>query len=193
LCSRSLGGDMGILLGFLPFAVFALTSVLLGATKALFLGAATSAALMIRSRMRRETPKLLEGGSLLLFLALAIYSAVAGQTLSIVGVRLCVDTGLFAIVLVSLLARRPFTLQYARERVAREVWDKPAFVRTNWTISVGWLVAFLVIVVAEAGIVFVPAVPEKIGIAAVVLALLGAVCFTTWVTKQAQRSAPQHS
>lgn len=184
---------MGILLGFLPFLVFALTSSLLGATKALFLGAATSAGLMIRSRVKGETPKILEGGTFVLFAAVATWSLSAGQTLSIVGVRLCVDAGLFAIVLVSMLARRPFTLQYAREQVPRELWDNPRFVRTNYVISTAWLVAFLVIVVAEAALVFEPAFPEKMGVTAVVLALLGGVGFTAWISKQAKARVPGQS
>jgi hypothetical protein len=181
---------MGILLGFLPFVAFALTSALLGATKALFLGAATSAALIVRSRTRKQALKILEVGTFVLFLALASYSLLAGHALSIVGVRLCVDTGLFAIVLASLLARRPFTLQYAREQVPRELWESPTFVRTNYAISVGWLVAFFVIVAAEAALVFAPEIPEKIGIVVVVLALLGGVGFTAWYTKRAKRHAP---
>jgi hypothetical protein len=181
---------MGILLGFLPFVAFALTSAWLGATKALFLGAATSAALMIRSRMKKGTPKILEGGTFFLFLVLAVYSSLAGHALSIVGVRLCVDTGLFAIVLASLLARRPFTLQYAREQAPREVWDSPAFLRTNYVISGAWLIAFFVIVVAEAALVFAPDVPERVGIVVVVLALLGGAGFTAWYSKRAKHHEP---
>ncbi len=177
---------MGILLGFAPFIVFAATSALIGATAALLLGAAVSAALMVRSKSRDESPKLLEGGTFLLFLGLAAYSLVAREALSIVGVRLCVDAGLFAIVLASLVARRPFTLQYARERVPQALWNSPSFVRTNYVISFGWLVAFFVIVVAEAALVFAPSVPENVGVATVVLALAGGVGFTAYSTKQAR-------
>jgi hypothetical protein len=38
--------------------------------------------------------------------------------------------GLLPIVLVSMAVGRPFTLQYAREQVEPEFWDKPELVRT---------------------------------------------------------------
>lgn len=44
----------------------------------------------------------------------------------------------------SMLARMPFTIQYAREQVDPQYWDSPAFLRTNYVITGAWALAFLV-------------------------------------------------
>lgn len=171
---------MGIILSFMPFAAFAVLSGPLGAPGALIAGAAVSAALIVRGRLHSASPKILEIGTLVLFVALAIYLATVGQPMSVIGVRLCVDCGLLAIVAISMAVGQPFTLQYAREQVAREFWSSPHFVRANYIITANWAVAFLVMVIAEASVLFLPGVPQSVGIAAIVAALVGAVAFTKW-------------
>jgi hypothetical protein len=182
---------MGILLGFLPFVAFAVLSGTLGATGALIAGAAVSAALIVRGRLKGTSWKILEVGTFVLFCAIAIAMARAGGTLSVIGVRLCVDIGLLGIVLVSLAMRQPFTLEYAREQVAPEHWGSPIFLRTNTVISAGWAVAFLVMVLAEAALLWVPGLPPTLGVVAIVAALLGGVAFTKWYAKVAQSAARQ--
>lgn len=44
----------------------------------------------------------------------------------------------------SILARFPFTIQYAREEVPKEFWHNPVFVRINYVITGFWGLAFLV-------------------------------------------------
>jgi hypothetical protein len=83
--------------------------------------AVVSAALLVRDWSRPRTVKVLETGTLILFAGLAAYAFLAGETWSIIDVRLRVDAGLLLIVLVSLAVRRPCTLQYARETVAQEL------------------------------------------------------------------------
>lgn len=48
----------------------------------------------------------------------------------------------------SMLVRRPFTLQYAREQVDRKYWHLPTFLHTNYVITGVWAGAFLVSAVA---------------------------------------------
>jgi hypothetical protein len=91
-----------------------------------------------------------------------------------------VDAGLLLIVLASMVLGRPFTLQYAREQVASEHWDAPEFIRTNYVITAVWALAFAVMVAAKLALLTLPGVPRGIGIAAIVLALVGAVKFTGW-------------
>ena len=180
---------MNILLGFLPFLAFALLSGPLGATYALIVAAVLSAGLMLRGRLAGASPKILEIGTLVLFIAVAIYSGLAGASLSLIAVRLIVDCGLLAVVVVSMAVGRPFTLQYAREQVAKEFWQSPSFVRTNYIITAGWAVAFLVMVLAEAALLVVPQLPQAIGFAVIILALLGAAYFTQWYAKSARKAA----
>jgi hypothetical protein len=172
---------MGILLAFMPFVVFAVIDRLVGPTAGLIAGAATSLGLLARDWASSERqPKVLEIGTVILFGGLALYALLAGPTWSIIGVRLRVDAGLLLIVLVSIALRRPFTLQYAREQVAREFWDSAAFIRANYTITAVWAVAFVVLVIADLVLLYVPSLPKSIGIIATVLALYGAVKFTAW-------------
>ena len=178
---------MGILLGFLPFLAFAVLSLTTGALAALIVGAAVSAGLTIRNHIRGGSVKILEVGTFLLFVALAVYTMAAGQGLSIIVVRLCVDLGLFGIVLVSMIIGHPFTLQYAKEQVPAEHWASPFFVHANYVISAAWAVAFLVMVIAEAAMLTVPGFPTSLGSIVIVAALLGAVLFTRWRVETGRR------
>jgi hypothetical protein len=127
-----------------------------------------------------RSPKILEVGTAVLFCGPALYAAFGTASWSVIGVRLCVDTGLLLIVLVSMAVDRPFTLQYAREQVASEFWTDPAFVRTNYVITSIWALALAVMVIAELTLLYVPNLPRRAGVIAIILALVGAVKFTDW-------------
>lgn len=179
---------MGILLAFAPFIVFAVVDRFGGSTIALFAGAAVSAALIVRDLASSgRSPKILEIGTLILFAALAVYAVVGDPHWSIFGVRLAVDAGLLAIVLISIAVRVPFTMQYAREQVAPEFWNHPRFRRVNDIISAGWAAAFAVMVAADAVLVYVPALPPVYGIVVTVLALYAAIRFTAWYPARVRR------
>jgi hypothetical protein len=172
---------VGILLAFAPFIVFALVDRLVGATEGLVAAAVVSAALLIRDWLTPgRSPKILEIGTVVLFGALALYSLVGGPAWSVFGVRLCVDLGLLAIVLVSVALRRPFTLQYAREQVPAEFWNSPQFLRTNYIITAVWALAFVVMVIADLVVLYAPELSPRIGISATILALIAAIKFTGW-------------
>jgi hypothetical protein len=181
---------MGILLAFAPFLVFALIDRIAGGTAGLFAGAAVSAVLVLRDVFdSRRSVKILEIGTAILFTGLAIYAVLLGSTWSIVGVRLRVDAGLLLIVVFSLAVRRPFTLQYAREQVAREVWASSMFLRTNDIITAVWALAFAVMVIADLLLLFAPALPPRFGIIATILAILAAVKFTGWYPERMRSQA----
>jgi len=180
---------MNILLGFTPFLAVAVLGGMLGAIGALIVGTAAAAALVVRGRLNGASPKVLEIGTLVLFAALAIYAVAAGHDFTIIQLRLCVDSGLLLVVLASMAARRPFTLQYAREQVPQALWGNVRFIRTNYVITAGWAMAFLVMVLAEAALLFLPGLPKTIGLAAIGAALLGAVAFTNWYAKRSQATA----
>jgi hypothetical protein len=179
---------MGILLAFAPFIVFAVLDRYLGSTGALIAGAVVSGALIARSWATPGHPvRILEVGTFILMLLLAIYTATAGSTLSVIGVRLCADSGLLLIVLISMAVRRPFTMEYARQHVSPDHWNSHVFVRINYVLTAGWAVAFAVMVLAEIGILFIPGLPASVGIAAVVAAILGGLAFTDWYPKHVRR------
>ena len=94
--------------------------------------------------------------------------------------RLCVDAGLLVIVVVTMALGRPFTLQYAREHVSAQHQSSPAFMRTNYVITGVWALAFAVMVAAELALLYVPGLPHRLGVLAIIAALVGAVKFTGW-------------
>ena len=181
---------MGILLAFAPFLVFALGVRFIGPMEGLSGGTLTSAALLLRDWLTPgRTPKVLEFGTVVLFGGLTLYTLLSGSFWSIVGVRLCVDAGLLLIVLITMAIRQPFTVQYAREGVAREHWDSPKFLRTNYVITAVWALAFAVLVIADLVLLYLPQLPPRVGIIATILALVGAVKFTGWYPTREQGQA----
>jgi hypothetical protein len=94
------------------------------------------------------------------------------------------------VVLISMAVRRPFTLQYAREQAARQAWETPEFVRTNYVITAVWGAAFAVMVAADLVMLYVPTLPTKIAIIVTVLAIWGAVRFTLWYPERGQKKLP---
>ena len=178
---------MGILLAFAPFIAFALIERLVGPAQGLLAGLLVSVALLVRDWVAPgRTPKILEIGTALLFGALVLYAVVRQPTWSVIAVRLCVDSGLLLIVLGSMAVGRPFTVQYAREQVAPEFWSSPEFARTNYVITAVWALAFFVMVVAELALLYLPGLPHRVGIIAIVLALVGAVKFSGWYPNHAR-------
>jgi hypothetical protein len=63
---------------------------------------------------------------------------------------------------------------------ATELWDRPEFLRTNYVISGAWALAFAVMVLAELALLYLPGLPPRAGVLAIILALVGAVKFTGW-------------
>jgi hypothetical protein len=102
--------------------------------------------------------------------------------------RLAVDVGLLAIVLGSFIARRPFTLQFAREEVPQEFWANPQFIATNYKISGAWAAAFVILVLADVVMAFFPAIPLWVGIVVTILALAGAIWFTRWYPQHVRKT-----
>jgi len=172
---------MNILLAFAPFAAFAVLERLIGPAWSLAAAAAASAALLLRDLLvPGRRPKFLEIGTFLLFGGLASFIAITGAEPSVMGVRVCVDSGLLLIVLLSLALGHPFTLQYAKEKVRPSLWNSPRFLRTNYVLSGAWALAFAVMVSTELALLLVPSLPHRLGIAVIVLALVGAFRFTRW-------------
>jgi hypothetical protein len=171
---------MGILLAFAPFFVFVIIERTIGITTGLMAAAAVALILFLKDVLTRKEIKVLDAGTLVLFGGLALYARTAHPDWSVIAVRLRVDIGLLLIVLASIALRKPFTMQYAREQVAQEFWSSPEFLRINNVITAAWAAAFAIMVAAEAALLYVPAVPRRIGILVTVLAIVAAIKFTSW-------------
>ncbi|MFD4295104.1 hypothetical protein ACFWPA_11285 [Rhodococcus sp. NPDC058505] len=108
---------------------------------------AMSVAFLIVDRVRGRSVKLLGVIDVLFFAALVVAHFVvdeAGEEWMETWIGEIANITLFLIAVGSMIARMPFTLQYAREEVEEEYWDSPAFIRVNYVITGAWALAFLV-------------------------------------------------
>jgi len=178
---------MSILLSLSPFGAFFVLMRLVSPLAGLVGAVAVSLLLCLRMARRGESLKILEVGSLVVFGALTAYTLLAAPAWTVATVRLAVDTGLLAIAVVSLAIGRPFTLQYARERVPEPVWALPVFHTTNRLITQVWAAAFAVLVAADAAAAYVEAIPIWVDVAASVAAFAAAVWFSRRYPAAVQR------
>jgi hypothetical protein len=104
---------------------------------ALTLALAVAAMTTVRQMLGRSL-KLLDTVTFVFFVVVAIGLIGFGWTFLAAHMTLLVNVTLMAVAWGSLLAGRPFTIQYAREQVAREFWDTPLFLRINQYITAVW-------------------------------------------------------
>jgi hypothetical protein len=97
--------------------------------------------------LKGSSPKMLEYSDVVYFAGLAIVVAFADAAtvrwLEVWGGEVA-NAALLVITLGSVIIRKPFTLQYAREDTPREYWDQPEFLRVNYLISWVWVAAFAI-------------------------------------------------
>lgn len=97
--------------------------------------------------IRGSSPKLLDYSDVVFFGALSLFVAVASPDthawLELWGGEVA-NAALVVIATGSILARRPFTLAYAKESTPREQWQNPVFLRTNYLITGVWALAFFI-------------------------------------------------
>jgi hypothetical protein len=171
---------MMIFLILAPYGAFAGLMLLTSAAVSLLVAAAICLAVIACDAFRGRSIKVLGAGSAVLFAALGGYLALFDSSLSGSAVKLTVDAGMLAISLVSLAIRRPFTLQYAREMVDAETAQLPAFLKANYIITGAWTVAFVLMVMANVLMIYLPGLPLWCGIAIAFAARNSALYFTKW-------------
>jgi hypothetical protein len=171
---------MSILISLAPFAVCFVLMRLVSPSAGLTGALLASLVLCLDMWRRGASVKILELGGLVLFGLLITYTLLVAPRWSVATVRLVVDGGLLAMVLVSLAIGRPFTLQYARERVPKAFWSSPVFFATNRVITAVWAAAFAGLVVADAAAEYILAVPRWLDVATSIAVFAGAVWFTRW-------------
>jgi len=174
---------MTIFLILAPFGAFATLMLVTSAAMSLFASAAICLIVIAYDILRGRSIKMLGAGSVILFAALGFYLTLVDSSLSSSAVKLTVDAGVFAISLMSLAIREPFTLQYAREMVDTETAKLPSFMKSNYIITWAWTAAFLLMVMANVLMIYVPGLPLWSGLAIAFAARNTAVYFTRWYPK----------
>ena len=168
---------MNLVLGFVPFILFDVL-MRLSVDLALWAAFAVAFTLGMRSFLDTRVLKTLDAGNTALFGVLALYKGFIQPGLAYGAVLLAVDGGLLAIAIFSIVLHEPFTLQYAREQVAPEQWEAPAFLRANYVVTAVWTGALLVMTLADAAALLVPIVSVTDAAVAGLVALALALTFS---------------
>ena len=171
---------MTIFLILVPYGAFATLMLLSSATVSLFAAAAICLAVIAYDIASGRSIKILGAGSAMLFAGLGFYITLVDAGWSTSAVKLAVDIGVLAISLLSILIGRPFTLQYAREIVDAKTLALPNFLQVNYILSAAWTLAFLLMVMANLLLIYLPGLPLWLGIVIVFAARNTALYFTRW-------------
>jgi hypothetical protein len=170
---------MTIFLILAPYAAYALLMLMTSAAVSLFASAAICFAVIAFDMARGRSIKILGAGSVIVFIAVGLYVALV-EPMSNSAVKLAVDIGIFLISLTSILIRRPFTLQYAREAVDAETAVLPGFIRANYIITWAWTGAALLMMIGNVAMIYVPGLPLWSSLLIAFAARNSAVYFTKW-------------
>lgn len=177
---------MAIFLILAPYGAFTFLMLVTSATTSVFAASAICLATIAFDVARGRSVKILAAGSAILFAAIGLYLALIDAQLGTLGVKLSVDIGVFVISLGSLLARRPFTLQYALETVPAETAAMPGFLTANYIISGAWTAAALLMAAANIALLYFPGLPLWSSLAVAFAARNSAIYFTKWYPEYRQ-------
>jgi hypothetical protein len=171
---------MTILLILAPYAVFSLLMLVTSADVSLFSAAAICLVVIAYDKVRGRSLKILGVGSVIVFIAVGGYVTEIDPDLSVSGVKFAVDAGIFLVALGSIVARKPFTLQYALEMVDAETAKLPGFIKASYIIAWAWTGSMLLMMASNAALIYVPGLPLWSGLLIAFAARNSAVYFTKW-------------
>jgi hypothetical protein len=132
-----------ILLGFFPWILFGIMAGSSLARLELALAVALAATVALGVKQLRQG-YFLTWGSLLFFLVSFILVAFLKNLWVVEHMDRLVPATLVAIAWGSIIAGRPFTLQYARESVPETYWQTPQFIHTGYLTAIVWGILFLI-------------------------------------------------
>src|SRR5712671_5341069 len=171
---------MTLFLILAPYGAFAFLMLVTSAAVSLFASAAICLAVIAFDRVRGRSLKILGAGSVVVFAAVGGYVTLIDPNLSVSGVKFAIDTGIFLLTLTSIVIRRPFTLQYAREVVDAEIARLPGFIRANYIITWAWTGSMLLMMIGNIAMTYLPGLPLWSGLLIAFAARNSAVYFTKW-------------
>jgi len=168
-----------------PYMAFTATAYLASLTTSVATAALVSLALNVADHLRGRTPKAIGLVSTAMFAGLATYFMLAATEWSGLEIRLALDVGIFTVALASIALRRPFTLQYARERTDAATQAEPGFVPINYVLTAVWAVAMALMMAIDVLALYLPWLPLWAGLAMTFALRSSAVQFTKWYPQHA--------
>jgi hypothetical protein len=170
---------MGILIAFAPWIVFWIVSGFEGFELGTIAALGTSLLVVMPDALHRKV-KILDAGSLIAFALLAALGLTPVGDFVAEYVSPLSNAALTLIVVVSMVVRQPFVLQYAREGRPPELWNDPRFLHVCWLITWVWLGAFVIQTVSSVLAVWLPAQRPVLRFVLPYGATVTAAVFTRW-------------
>lgn len=171
---------MTIFLILAPYGAFAFLMLVTSATLSLFAAAAICLAVFAFDVLCGRSVKILGAGSVVTFAAVGCYVGLVNPGMSVAAVKFSVDAGVLLVMLLSIMVRHPFTLQYALEEVDTETARLPGFIRANYIITWAWAAAMLAMTIGNVALIYVPDLPIWSSLLVAFAARNSAVYFTRW-------------
>ena len=133
---------MAILISFIPWFLFWIFLSLHMLEVAAFAGLLCSLFVILLGIIKKRNIKILQLGTFAFFLCFSISVIFANKYWLGHWINLLGSTTLMFIALFSILFRKPFTLQYARDNAPKERWKSKQFIHSNYVITWVWFIAF---------------------------------------------------
>ena len=175
-----------LLLSFAPWLILKIISDLpLGDPLTMLRTAIVIATLVSLYQSRKSTVKgFIYWGNLFFFALSFIFVVALPQKWFITKMGLFAQLMLNFIAWGSMLFKTPFTMDYAKAYVPRELWSRPAFLRKNYIITGVWGCYFLLGLLSEEIRIYEPGISH--GLIEIIdnIAMLGAVFFTSAYSKR---------
>jgi hypothetical protein len=178
--------NAGILPGFAPLIVY---GVLAGSSVpgvVFALGAALVVTVVVGFADLRKG-RILTWATLLMFGILLFALGVVGVTGILPFMGMLIYAALAAVSFGSILAKIPFTLQYAREMVDRALWENPVFIRVNVLMTGVWSGLFAINLTLSYLTFAHPQTPGGITSSLTYLVLIAGIIFTIWYPGHVQK------
>jgi hypothetical protein len=178
--------NAGILLGFVPLIVYGILAGTSPASVILALGTALVVTVITGFSDLRKG-RILSWATLMLFGSLYTAVGLLGMTWILPGMGILIYAALAAVTFGSILAKTPFTLQYAREMVDQKLWENPVFIRVNVLMTGVWGGIFAVNLILS---YLTFASPQAVGWIAsplTYLVLIAGIVFTIWYPRHLMR------
>ena len=133
------GAAVGFLVGFAPWILYWILTGAVSFRVAISVALAVSVASNLLSLARHKPPKVLEIGTTVAFVVLAVIGFTTDDVFIARWIQPIGNFAFLAIMVVSVLIKKPFTLQYAEESTPPELWGTPGFTYVNERITYVWI------------------------------------------------------
>ncbi len=163
-----------------PYMAFTAMAYVASLTDSLVVAALVSLSLNLADHLRGRSPKVVGFVTTAMLSGLAIYFVLGETEWSRLEIGLFFDLGIFAVALISIALRRPFTLQYARENIDAATQTESGFLQVNYVLTSAWAGAMAAMMAVDVLAIYVPSLPLWARFALSFVLRSSAVQFTKW-------------